>query len=364
MTALSHLLTGDVYPCKVAPPHLIQEPTLTKIKARAPRLTADWLALHFSKLDCPADDKLTLVISEARMWDAAVHPDCVRLEFWGYPTIPVMTLNSKQAYRLAAVLGTDELEDWSGCCFRVGVSEYLKDGEPLRYLSFFPAEPIPGFEPWDSPPRKLDPEEARVHLNLLNKGAYDYHPDKEQTTDTSAQSRIRPKAQKEATATQVAGSDDRELQHFDKQTDMATIHEIRQQAGILGQSPDRDSDDRRTKQEMEPMRVDNYMSAGGSNLKAADLQGRELTLQIAGAEEVELDGEKKLSIGFQGKEKKLVLNKTNLGRIPEAYGTETDAWYGKDVIIYPDKTRFQGSTVDCIRVRIPAAPALSDDIPF
>jgi hypothetical protein len=102
-------------------------------------------------------------------------------------------------------------------------------------------------------------------------------------------------------------------------------------------------------------------------LKASDLQGHTIKVQIKDVvlEDVG-DGEKPI-LTFIGKDKGLVLNKTNANMIVDAYGDDTDNWTGKDLEIFPDKTSFKGQIVSCIRVRTPAPPpsAVADeDAPF
>lgn len=89
-------------------------------------------------------------------------------------------------------------------------------------------------------------------------------------------------------------------------------------------------------------------------LTAGDLKKKAHKLIMGGLEEAEVgDGkEKKWLLQFKGKDKGLVLNKTNTNMIAEYYGPETDAWDGKEVIVYPTKTSFQGKPVDCIRVKV------------
>lgn len=103
-------------------------------------------------------------------------------------------------------------------------------------------------------------------------------------------------------------------------------------------------------------------------LKAADLQNRAMTLKMARVDVEDPSGkgeEAKPILYFQGKEKGLVLNKTNAGSITAGYGDESDDWIGKDIEIYPDTTMYQGQMVACIRVRIPVPKAEGDEeIPF
>ncbi len=55
---------------------------------------------------------------------------------------------------------------------------------------------------------------------------------------------------------------------------------------------------------------------------------------------------------FAGKEKGLVLNKTNANKIIELTGSAvTEEWTGFRVILFATTTEFGGDTVECIRVK-------------
>lgn len=115
-------------------------------------------------------------------------------------------------------------------------------------------------------------------------------------------------------------------------------------------------------------------------LKSADLGGHEPTVTITSCEMESMPGgdETKPVLKFYGKDKGLVLNKTNSEMIADAYGYDTTAWVGKIVTLFSIKVNFQGNMVDGLRVRIPAAqpqaapaapsqsapPAEDDEIPF
>src|SRR6185312_3773933 len=58
---------------------------------------------------------------------------------------------------------------------------------------------------------------------------------------------------------------------------------------------------------------------------------------------------------FKGKEKGVVLNKTNAGVISDFYGDDTADWYEQPIILFAVRTEFQGKPVDGLRVRIPTA---------
>ena len=103
-------------------------------------------------------------------------------------------------------------------------------------------------------------------------------------------------------------------------------------------------------------------------LKASDLQGREIRLTMDRVEREEIGQDKKLVLYFVGKEKGVVLNKTNATTIGDFYGDDTDEWRDQPVILFSIKTEYQGKPVDGLRCRIPtardnkAAPKRADPI--
>jgi hypothetical protein len=110
--------------------------------------------------------------------------------------------------------------------------------------------------------------------------------------------------------------------------------------------------------------VDDIYQSQSKWLAHDDLKGREVKLTIAKSKLEEVGDSTKLVVYFTGKEKGLALNKTNARRLGSSYGRDSEGWDGKEVILYPDKTDYQGKEVDCIRVRVPSAIALDDEIPF
>ena len=112
-------------------------------------------------------------------------------------------------------------------------------------------------------------------------------------------------------------------------------------------------------------------------LKAADLQGRQVTVKIRSAEQETIGDDRKLVVYFEGKEKGVVCNKTNANNIAALYGPDTDDWAGNEITLFEAMVDFQGKTVPSIRVRAPvrgkaqAAPKVTqatsdmdDTIPF
>ena len=92
----------------------------------------------------------------------------------------------------------------------------------------------------------------------------------------------------------------------------------------------------------------------GQFIKAADLQGKRVSVVIDHVEMEDIGGETKPVVHFRGKERGFVLNKTNANAIWGINGSDdTDDWPGTSLILFPSKTDFQGKRVDCIRVDPP-----------
>ena len=108
-------------------------------------------------------------------------------------------------------------------------------------------------------------------------------------------------------------------------------------------------------------------------LKADDLRNRRVRLTIECVEMEEVGaGDSKPVVHFRGKDRGLVLNKTNATLIEEIAGTnEMDDWAGTVVVLYPTHVDFKGKRVPAIRVDdptdgkpAPEAEKEGDDIPF
>jgi hypothetical protein len=113
-------------------------------------------------------------------------------------------------------------------------------------------------------------------------------------------------------------------------------------------------------------------------LKAGDLQGRTLRVTMDRVEVEQIGQDRKPVLYFVGKQKGVVLNKTNAGNIAMMFGEDMDEWGGSDVELFPTMVDYQGRSVEAIRIRPvrpqkqaapAAAPAkagaeLSDDAPF
>ena len=105
-----------------------------------------------------------------------------------------------------------------------------------------------------------------------------------------------------------------------------------------------------------------YKTAFGSFLKTEDLQGKAIraVIESIAIEEMKTDEgkEKKLVARFHGKEKGLILNRTNCEAIEQITGEEDyDNWVGHQIVLFPTTTKFGNKTVPCLRVRAPQAVA-------
>jgi arabinogalactan endo-1,4-beta-galactosidase len=88
-------------------------------------------------------------------------------------------------------------------------------------------------------------------------------------------------------------------------------------------------------------------------LKAADLQGKAVTVAIKAVIMEKIGSDVKPVLYFQNKEKGMVLNKTNGMTIAQAYGPDTENWTGGSIVVFPAYVDFQGKQVEGLRVRIP-----------
>lgn len=99
------------------------------------------------------------------------------------------------------------------------------------------------------------------------------------------------------------------------------------------------------------MRITEYFPS--NYLKAADLQGRKVKVVIDRVETEVIGNETKPILYFKGKDKGMVLNKTNANNIAHAYGDDTDDWNGAEIILFEAMVDFQGKTVPALRIQIP-----------
>ncbi len=91
-----------------------------------------------------------------------------------------------------------------------------------------------------------------------------------------------------------------------------------------------------------------------AHLAAEDLTGDTLvTIESAFMTKVGEKREDKGAVKFKEFSRAMVINRTNVKRLIDLLGGETDAWVGKQITIYPSETDFAGKTVPCLRVKVP-----------
>lgn len=88
-------------------------------------------------------------------------------------------------------------------------------------------------------------------------------------------------------------------------------------------------------------------------LRAVDVE-EELTLVISNVDVQKIGDDNKPVLYFAGKEKGMVLNKTNAGTISQLYGDDTDDWRGEAITLFSAMVSFQGKNVPAIRVKAPS----------
>lgn len=94
-------------------------------------------------------------------------------------------------------------------------------------------------------------------------------------------------------------------------------------------------------------------------LKAADLQNKTIKATIRTVIEEKMGSDIRPVLYFQGKEKGMVLNKTNAMTIAQAFGPETENWAGGIIEIFPAFVDYQGKQVQGLRVRMPVQQVAS-----
>jgi hypothetical protein len=122
----------------------------------------------------------------------------------------------------------------------------------------------------------------------------------------------------------------------------------------------------------------------GAFLKADDLQNKSIKATIEDVRMEDIGEDRRAVVHFVGKEKGLVLNKTNWSILEEVCGSgDSDDWAGYTITMHVVKVDYQGKRVPAIRVSdergatvapvrasrpavddAPAGDVTDDDIPF
>lgn len=117
------------------------------------------------------------------------------------------------------------------------------------------------------------------------------------------------------------------------------------------------------------MNVDQYFQSASNALKASDIPpGQQARVTIEKCEEIifkndEGKDQPKIKMSFVGKEKGLILNKTNATTIAHVYGPDTDNWLGKEIFLFSTTVPLGDKMVDAIRINMPLEEA-EEALPF
>lgn len=90
-------------------------------------------------------------------------------------------------------------------------------------------------------------------------------------------------------------------------------------------------------------------------LKASDLQGRTVTVQIESVRMEEIDkedGTTKAVMYFVGKKKGVIINVTKAKVLEPIFGSETDNWIGQSITLSSGTTTYRGEAKACINFGI------------
>ena len=87
--------------------------------------------------------------------------------------------------------------------------------------------------------------------------------------------------------------------------------------------------------------------------RASDLNGHETKVRISCVKPEFIGNEEKHVVYFVGKQKGLVLNKTNGNVLAQAYGDDFDDWREAEAVLYPATVDFKGTAMEAIRLKIP-----------
>jgi sucrose-6-phosphate hydrolase SacC (GH32 family) len=99
-------------------------------------------------------------------------------------------------------------------------------------------------------------------------------------------------------------------------------------------------------------------------IKASDLDGKTVTVTIREVkiEQIGRENDPKPVIYFSGKDKGMVLNKTNARKIAQIVGAaDTEQWTGAKIALFATEVEFSGDMVEAIRVK--PAPATAKAAP-
>lgn len=108
----------------------------------------------------------------------------------------------------------------------------------------------------------------------------------------------------------------------------------------------------------------------GEYLRAEDLGGQRVRVEIASVSEVEVADfsdksvmRKRLVLTLRDKKKKLMLGKRNATILKGRLSNECDAWVGKTIEVYAEPDSVAGVTKDVLKVALPQEVTSSESSP-
>lgn len=100
--------------------------------------------------------------------------------------------------------------------------------------------------------------------------------------------------------------------------------------------------------------VNEVYQGSSDHLKSEDIGNDFITYTMASVDQKKFDnGDVKLILSFQETDKTLVLNATNARTIGDMYTPDTDAWFGRQILLFTMPVEFNGQKTMGIRVRAP-----------
>lgn len=104
--------------------------------------------------------------------------------------------------------------------------------------------------------------------------------------------------------------------------------------------------------------VNEIYKSNSDNIKAEDIGDNMWTMTIKSADVKAFDNgnERKIVLSFHEWDKNLPLNVTNARTIAGLYGADSNAWVGKQIMLFTMMVDYQGKQTLGIRVRAPMQP--------
>lgn len=102
--------------------------------------------------------------------------------------------------------------------------------------------------------------------------------------------------------------------------------------------------------------INEIYKSNSDNIKAEDIGNNMWTMTIKSADVKSFDNgaERKIVLTFHEWDKSLPLNVTNARAIADMYGHNSNAWVGRQIMLFSMPVKFQDRMVNAVRIRAPA----------